>query len=95
MRPIGSISVRGRFLDFGHSLAPCLNLCRLNTFGYRADLVTVDPDNVLLARQNALRISAEAVRDSGLAVSGLLFSKTGGPAVRPFQSERVTMEGGP
>ncbi|MFP6763828.1 MAG: DUF1549 and DUF1553 domain-containing protein [Planctomycetaceae bacterium] len=60
---------------------------------HRADLATVDPDNVLLARQNALRISAEAVRDSGLAVSGLLCSTAGGPAVRPFQSERVTMEG--
>jgi len=60
---------------------------------HRADLMAVDPDNILLARQNALRISAEAVRDSGLAASGLLFTKTGGPSVRPFQSERVTMEG--
>jgi len=75
-----------------HRLIVCSSTYRQSS-SHRADLVTVDPDNVLLARQNALRISAEAVRDSGLAVSGLLFSKTGGPAVRPFQSERVTMEG--
>ena len=60
---------------------------------YRDDLKSVDPNNVLLARQNALRISAEMVRDSGLAVSGLLETKLGGPSVKPQQSERVTMEG--
>ena len=59
---------------------------------YRRDLATVDPDNVLLARQNALRVPAETVRDSALSVSGLLCSKMGGPGVKPPQPARVTME---
>ncbi|MBS0207170.1 MAG: DUF1553 domain-containing protein [Planctomycetes bacterium] len=58
----------------------------------REDLMSVDPDNVWLARQASLRISAEAVRDSALQVSGLLSTKFGGPSVYPPQHERVTME---
>ncbi|MFO1046060.1 MAG: DUF1549 and DUF1553 domain-containing protein [Planctomycetaceae bacterium] len=58
----------------------------------RPDLAARDPNNVLLARQSSLRIPAEAVRDSGLAVSGLLSDKLGGPSVYPPQNERVTME---
>jgi hypothetical protein len=58
----------------------------------RPELRTLDPQNALLARQNALRVSAETVRDLGLAASGLLYLKMGGPSVRPPQPERVTME---
>ncbi|MDB5391897.1 MAG: hypothetical protein JWM11_7543, partial [Planctomycetaceae bacterium] len=58
----------------------------------RPELATIDPGNVLLARQSSLRIPAEAVRDSGLAVSGLLSKTLGGPSVFPPQNERVTME---
>ena len=58
----------------------------------RPDLAARDPNNVLLARQASLRIPAEAVRDTGLAVSGLLSDKLGGPSVYPPQNERVTME---
>jgi hypothetical protein len=61
--------------------------------GDREDIRSVDPENILLARQNALRVPAETVRDAGLAVSGLLFTKMGGPSVKPPQPERVTMEG--
>lgn len=60
---------------------------------YRSDLTTRDPENVLLARQNPLRLSAEVVRDSGLCASGLLSLKIGGPSVRPPQPSRVTEEG--
>ena len=59
---------------------------------YRSDIAEVDPDNVLLARQNALRMPAETVRDAGLQVSGLLWTTMGGPSVKPPQPERVTME---
>lgn len=58
----------------------------------RPELATIDPGNVLLARQSSLRIPAEAVRDSGLTASGLLSRTLGGPSVFPPQNERVTME---
>jgi hypothetical protein len=58
----------------------------------RPELVARDPNNAWLARQNSLRVSAEMVRDMGLAVSGLLHSRLGGPSVKPPQPERVTME---
>ena len=49
-----------------------------------------DPDNVLLSRQNRLRLPAELIRDSSLAVSGLLYPAIGGRSVRPPQPEAVT-----
>jgi len=49
----------------------------------RIDLRTKDPGNYLLARQRRLRLDAEIVRDIALSASGLLSSKTGGPAVYP------------
>ena len=58
----------------------------------REKLATRDPNNVLLARQNSLRVPAESVRDAALTVSGLLSRKLGGPSVFPPQHERVTME---
>jgi mono/diheme cytochrome c family protein len=49
----------------------------------RPELLDRDPQNVLLARQSRLRLSAEVVRDSYLAASGLLTRKIGGPSIRP------------
>ncbi len=46
-----------------------------------------DPQNELLTRGPRYRMSAEAVRDQALAVSGLLSDKIGGPSVRPYQPE--------
>src|SRR5205814_138967 len=43
--------------------------------------------NQLLGRQNRLRLEAELVRDVGLAVSGLLNPRLGGPPVFPAQPE--------
>ncbi|HRX80781.1 MAG TPA: DUF1553 domain-containing protein, partial [Pirellulaceae bacterium] len=48
---------------------------------YRSDLVDSDPLNELLARQQRLRVDSEVVRDLGLAVSGLLDRRVGGPSV--------------
>jgi mono/diheme cytochrome c family protein len=50
-----------------------------------ADLFAQDPDNRLLARQGRWRLPAENVRDTALAVSGLLVERLGGPSVRPYQ----------
>ncbi len=49
----------------------------------RPELLERDPRNVLLARQNRLRLEAEIVRDVCLAAGGLLNTAIGGPSVRP------------
>ena len=45
-----------------------------------------DPDNALLARAPSRRLSAEQLRDSALAVSGLLSETIGGPPAKPYQA---------
>ncbi|WP_246151626.1 PSD1 and planctomycete cytochrome C domain-containing protein [Rubripirellula reticaptiva] len=44
-----------------------------------------DPYNELFARQGRFRIAAEMVRDSALAISGLLVEQVGGTSARPYQ----------
>jgi hypothetical protein len=44
-----------------------------------------DPANRLFARQTRERLDAEFVRDTALAVSGLLNRTVGGPSVKPYQ----------
>ncbi|MFO0844560.1 MAG: PSD1 and planctomycete cytochrome C domain-containing protein [Gemmataceae bacterium] len=55
----------------------------------RPDLRTLDPRNLLLARQNRLRLEAEVVRDVALAASGMLTTTVGGPGVFPPQPAGV------
>lgn len=55
----------------------------------RQDLVNVDANNKLLARQSRLRLDAEIVRDVGLSASGLLNPTIGGPSVFPPQQDGV------
>lgn len=49
----------------------------------------IDPANELLARGSRFRLDAEVVRDSALAVSGLLREQIGGRSVRPYQPEGI------
>ena len=55
----------------------------------RPELVTVDPNNKLLARQSRLRLDSEIIRDVCLSASGLLNPKIGGPSVHPPQPDGV------
>jgi mono/diheme cytochrome c family protein len=55
----------------------------------RKDLIEIDPRNLLLARQERLRVEAEIVRDAALSASGLLNARIGGPSVRPPQPAGV------
>ena len=62
---------------------------------YRQSAVTTpekletDRDNRLFSRGPRFRMDAEMVRDSALAVSGLLVRKLGGPSVKPYQPPGV------
>lgn len=51
------------------------------------ELLAADPFNREYARQTALRLDAELVRDTALAVSGLLEPSIGGPSVKPYQPD--------
>jgi hypothetical protein len=48
-----------------------------------------DPQNRLFSRGPRFRMDAEMIRDSALAVSGLLVPKIGGPSVKPYQPDGV------
>lgn len=51
----------------------------------RPDLKETDASNILLARQNRIRLEGEIVRDAALSASGLLTPTLGGPGVYPPQ----------
>ncbi|MCU0961818.1 MAG: PSD1 and planctomycete cytochrome C domain-containing protein [Pirellulaceae bacterium] len=51
------------------------------------ELLAADPYNREYARQSAVRLDAELVRDTALAVSGLLEPAIGGPSVKPYQPD--------
>lgn len=46
-----------------------------------------DPLNTLLSHQGRFRLPAEMVRDTALAISGLLIEQQGGPNAYPYQPE--------
>ncbi|MFT5525552.1 MAG: hypothetical protein ACI9HK_003522 [Pirellulaceae bacterium] len=52
----------------------------------------VDPENRNLTRGPRLRLTAEQIRDSALAVSGLLVNRIGGQSVYPYQPDGLWLE---
>jgi hypothetical protein len=88
------------FMDHGWDVK---ELCRLIALSgtYRqssmpanAELLTDDPDNKLLARGPRQRLTAEQLRDSVLALSGLLSDTMGGEPVKPYQPAHLWEESG-
>ncbi len=57
-----------------------------------ADLLAADPENILYARAPRYRLSAEMIRDSALAASGLLSKKRCGPPAMPYQPLKLWEE---
>ena len=53
------------------------------------ELLARDARNELYARGPRWRMTAEMVRDSALAASGLLATKVGGPSVQPYQPSGI------
>ena len=60
------------------------------TSASRPDLLDVDPENSLLARQHRTRVEAEVIRDLVLTASDMLARQIGGPSVRPPQPSEYT-----
>jgi len=58
----------------------------------RPQLSELDPQNRWLGYFPRQRLSAEAIRDEALYVSGLLVEKLGGPSVKPYQPEGLWQE---
>lgn len=56
------------------------------------ELLEKDPANRLLARGPRFRLEAEEVRDTMLALGGLLVEKVGGPSVKPYQPKGLWEE---
>jgi len=59
-----------------------------------AELRTIDPYNLALARFPVRRLTAEMLRDQSLFASGLLVETLGGPSVFPYQPEGVWADAG-
>ena len=59
----------------------------------RPEIIELDPLNLMLARQNRLRLDAELIRDVALVASDLLVPTVGGPPVYPPIPDGVMSQG--
>ncbi|MBT8043849.1 MAG: DUF1553 domain-containing protein, partial [Verrucomicrobiae bacterium] len=79
------------FVDHGWDIKRlCKQIVLSSTYRQRSslspELREKDPENLLLARAPAYRLSAEMIRDTALAASGLLDTQMGGKPVAPYQA---------
>lgn len=85
------------FMDSGWDVKKFMRLL-VTTEAYRQsarvtpELLQRDPENRLLARGPRFRLSAEEIRDTALAVSGLLNPRIGGASVYPYQPAGIWEE---
>jgi len=86
--PRGEGRVRGWSLKAMHRLI-VLSATYRQSSRVTPELYKRDPYNRLFARGPRFRLSAEAVRDNALGISGLLSRKVGGPSVFPYQPEGI------
>lgn len=85
------------FMDSGWNVKRILKtMVMSNTYRQSSrvtpELLAKDPENRLMARGPRFRLSAEMLRDSSLALSGLLVDKAGGPSVKPYQPPGLWQE---
>ncbi len=78
------------FVERGWDVKHMMKLIVMSRTYRQASLVSEamrgrDPLNRMLDRQSRFRLPAEMVRDSALAISGLLVTEYGGASVRPYQ----------
>ena len=82
------------FMESGWDMKHVLKQITLSNT-YRQDsrfsdqLAKLDPDNRLYARGPRFRLSAEAIRDSGLTVAGLISDKMHGTPIMPYQPPNI------
>ena len=74
--------------------ALCREIVLSSTYGQSSlpvdrSQIEADPHNDLLAHGPRMRLTAEQLRDTVLAASGLLNPKVGGPSVKPYQPDRL------
>ncbi len=86
-----------RFMHEGWDMKNMIRYIVLSATYQRSSKATAaqlenDPENLLYARGNRIRLSAEKVRDHVLASSGLLVREIGGPSVKPYQPEGLWAE---
>ena len=88
-----------RFVEDGWSMKRLHKLILMSSAwqqssDYREDAAALDPDNKLLWRYNRRRLDGETIRDSMLAVGGLLNARMYGPGVFPPLPPGMTTRGG-
>lgn len=78
------------FIDHGWDLRHLFKQIVLSaTYRQSSDIISGeiadrDPENTLLSRYPATRLTAQMLRDNALAASGLLVNRIGGPSVKPY-----------
>jgi len=86
-----------RFMDSGWDVKALYKLMVMSATYRQSSKVTPemyerDPENRLLARGSRYRLPSWIMRDQALAAAGLLESRPGGAAVKPYQPEGIWEE---